>query len=208
MARLRAVVVIQPPGFGGSPVSGHRSLATRNASWTISSAMSMSPKRRTRVATTLPDSSRKIRSRSVARRPARSVRTRARLGTGAPRPGPMQAAEPLAAHASAASRSGASMIQKPPSCSFVSANGPSVMSGSPSVARTTVADAGSCRPPAKTQAPAAWSSALNASTCLNAFCITSGSVGDRVVGAVPDGQEVLGHFIVPFGRAGGVPAGG
>src|SRR6185312_5078077 len=64
--RLRAVVVSQPPGFGGRPVAGQRSLATRNASWAISSAMSMSPKRRTKVATTRPDSSRKIRSRSVA----------------------------------------------------------------------------------------------------------------------------------------------
>src|SRR6476660_8243197 len=66
MARLRAVVVSQPPGLGGTPVSGHRSVATTNASWTISSAMSMSPKRRTRVATTRPDSSRKIRSSSGA----------------------------------------------------------------------------------------------------------------------------------------------
>ena len=34
---------------------------------------------------------------------------------------------PFAAHSSAASRSGASMTQKPPSCSLLSANGPSVM---------------------------------------------------------------------------------
>ena len=45
--------------------------------------------------------------------------------------GPMHAAEPFAAHTSAASRSGAVMIQKPPSCSLVSANGPSVMTVSP-----------------------------------------------------------------------------
>ena len=56
MARLRAVVVIQPPGFGGRPDAGHRSLATTKASWTASSAMSMSPKRRTSVATQRPDS--------------------------------------------------------------------------------------------------------------------------------------------------------
>ena len=43
--------------------------------------------------------------------------------------GPMHAAEPFAAHASAASRSGTAMTQKPPSCSFVSANGPSVVIG-------------------------------------------------------------------------------
>src|SRR5262245_28903666 len=61
MARLRAVVVSHPPGFGGSPSDGQRSLAMRNASWAISSAMSMSPKRRTRVATTRPASSRKMR---------------------------------------------------------------------------------------------------------------------------------------------------
>ena len=59
MARLRAVVVIQPPGFGGNPVAGHRSVATTKASWTASSARSMSPKRRTRVATARPDSRRK-----------------------------------------------------------------------------------------------------------------------------------------------------
>jgi len=61
MARLRAVVVIQPPGFGGRPSSGHLSRATVNASCTASSATSMSPKMRIRAATDRPDSSRKIR---------------------------------------------------------------------------------------------------------------------------------------------------
>ena len=43
MARLRAVVVIQPPGLGGRPSAGHLRRATANASWTASSARSMSP---------------------------------------------------------------------------------------------------------------------------------------------------------------------
>src|SRR3954468_18461011 len=59
MARFFAVVTIQPPGFGGAPSAGQRSDAIANASWTASSATSMSPKRRTRVATAWPDSSRK-----------------------------------------------------------------------------------------------------------------------------------------------------
>ena len=61
MARFRAVVVIQPPGFGGRPSTGHFLRARANASWTASSAMSMSPNMRISVATDRPDSSRKIR---------------------------------------------------------------------------------------------------------------------------------------------------
>src|SRR6266568_3892115 len=61
MARLRAVVVIQPPGLGGRPSLGHLRRATANASCTASSATSMSPKTRIRAATDRPDSSRKIR---------------------------------------------------------------------------------------------------------------------------------------------------
>ena len=57
-ALFRAVVVIQPPGLGGTPVAGHRSTATAKASWTASSARSISPKRRTRVATARPELSR------------------------------------------------------------------------------------------------------------------------------------------------------
>src|SRR6185312_6363372 len=45
----------------------------------------------------------------------------------------------LRAQSSAASRSGARMIQMPPMCSFPSANGPSVVRTSSPVARTTVA---------------------------------------------------------------------
>ena len=66
MARLRAVVVIQAPGFGGSPEAGQRSVATTNASWTASSATSMSPKTRTKVATARPDSCRKTRASSAS----------------------------------------------------------------------------------------------------------------------------------------------
>ena len=56
------------------------------------------------------------------------------------------------------------MTQKPPMCSLASANGPSVVIVSPSWTRTTVAVSGPCSPPAKTQRPAAVTSALNAST--------------------------------------------
>src|SRR3989442_15813162 len=65
MARLRAVVVIQPPGLGGRPSLGHLSRATANGSCTASSATSMSPKTRIRAATDRPDSSRKIRPTSA-----------------------------------------------------------------------------------------------------------------------------------------------
>src|SRR5438093_5736343 len=66
MARLRAVVVIQPPGLGGSPSPGHLRRATANASCTASSATSMSPKMRIRAATDRPDSSRKTRPTSAS----------------------------------------------------------------------------------------------------------------------------------------------
>src|SRR5687768_10897342 len=54
--------MIHPAGLGGSPVEGQRSRATTKASWTASSARSMSPKKRTRLATARPDSERKTRS--------------------------------------------------------------------------------------------------------------------------------------------------
>src|SRR5215831_3085445 len=96
-----------------------------------------------------------------------------RTSTGAP-----QASEPLAAQVSAASRSGTLMTQNPPSCSLVSANGPSVVTTCPFWERTTVAVSGGWRPPAKTQIPADWTSALNTSTALNRCWITSsGGIG-------------------------------
>ena len=48
------------------------------------------------------------------------------------------------------------MIENPPMCSLPSANGPSVVSTSPSSGRSTVAVLGGCSPPAKTHAPAAF----------------------------------------------------
>src|SRR5258708_1796884 len=62
MARLRAVVMIHPAGLGGFRVDAHRAPATANASWTASSARSMSPKALTRTATAPPYSSRNTRS--------------------------------------------------------------------------------------------------------------------------------------------------
>src|SRR5690606_2578746 len=65
--------------------------------------------------------------------------------------------------ASAASRSGASMMVKPPRCSLPSTYGPSVTRTSPvPPARSTVADDGGCNPPEKTHAPAARISSLSA----------------------------------------------
>src|SRR5580700_6151425 len=69
MARLRAVVMIHPAGLGGSPASGHRRAASANASWTASSAVSMSPKTRVRTATARPYSSRKTPSMSASAGP-------------------------------------------------------------------------------------------------------------------------------------------
>ena len=66
IARLRAVVVIQPPGLGGNPSAGHFRRARANASWTASSARSMSPKILIRVATDRPASSRNIRPISAS----------------------------------------------------------------------------------------------------------------------------------------------
>src|SRR5689334_5524568 len=59
MARLRAVVTIHAPGLGGRPSAGHRATATVKASWTASSAASMSPRKRIRAATQRPYSRRK-----------------------------------------------------------------------------------------------------------------------------------------------------
>ena len=58
MAWWVAVVVSQPPGFGGMPSVGHCSTAASRASPAASSAMSRSPKRLASEATTRPYSSR------------------------------------------------------------------------------------------------------------------------------------------------------
>ena len=57
MALRLAVVVSQAPGLGGTPSAGHRSAAVANASAAASSAMSRSPNRRVRAATTRAHSS-------------------------------------------------------------------------------------------------------------------------------------------------------
>ena len=57
MALRLAVVVSQAPGLGGTPSDGHRSTAVANASAAASSAMSRSPKRLVRAATTQAHSS-------------------------------------------------------------------------------------------------------------------------------------------------------
>src|SRR5918996_418739 len=78
MARLRAVVVIQPPGLGGSPCFGQSRSATANASCTASSATSMSPKTRIRMATDRPHSPRKIRP--ISNESSRGPTSRTRSG--------------------------------------------------------------------------------------------------------------------------------
>src|SRR6266511_2753416 len=84
MARLRAVVVIQPPGLGGSPSPGHLRKATANASCTASSATSMSPKTPIRASTERPDSSRKIRPTSAASSLAEASTSRTASGRKVP----------------------------------------------------------------------------------------------------------------------------
>jgi hypothetical protein len=84
MARLRAVVVIQPPGLGGKPSFGHRRRATAYASWTASTATSISPKTRIRAATDRPEHSRKTAS-IVAPSTSGSVNPWTCPRTGAPR---------------------------------------------------------------------------------------------------------------------------
>src|ERR1017187_10575920 len=76
MARLRAVVTIHAPGLGGSPSDGHLAAATVNASWTASSAASISPRKRIRVATHRPYSRRKTASTVTAREPMDAARIR------------------------------------------------------------------------------------------------------------------------------------
>src|ERR1700722_1354725 len=73
MARRRAVVMIHPAGLGGSPSAGQRWTATAKASWTASSATSMSPKLRTRTATARPYSSRNTRSTPASGKPVTAV---------------------------------------------------------------------------------------------------------------------------------------
>jgi hypothetical protein len=52
----------QAAGFRGTPLAGQVSTAVTKAAWTASSAASMSPRRRIRVASSRPYSSRKVAS--------------------------------------------------------------------------------------------------------------------------------------------------
>src|SRR5215472_7769184 len=76
MARLRAVVTIHPPGLGGRPSDGHLAAATVNASWTASSAASISPRKRIRDATQRPYSRRNTASTVTAPEPMAAARMR------------------------------------------------------------------------------------------------------------------------------------
>ncbi len=130
MPLLRAVVISQPAGLGGRPSRGQRSSAAAKASWTASSATSMSPKTRTRTATARPYSCRKTRSISSAvTRPARRPISLSLAVIERPdlerEPGDL--GELRGSSRSASSRSATSMTVKPPRCSLPSANGPSVM---------------------------------------------------------------------------------
>ena len=62
IALCRPVETSHATGFAGVPASGHCSSATANASWSASSAVSMSPSRRMSVARIRPCSDRKISS--------------------------------------------------------------------------------------------------------------------------------------------------
>src|SRR6185437_5617012 len=75
----RAVVTIHAPGFGGWPSDGQRATATVNASWPASSAASMSPRKRIRVATQRPYSRRKTASTVTTPGPTVAARGRSQL---------------------------------------------------------------------------------------------------------------------------------
>src|SRR5262249_40892445 len=75
----------------------------------------------------------------------------------------LHAFDPAAASFSATSRSDASTIQKPATCSFDSTKGPSVNTACPFLLSIVVAVSGDPRPPAKTQWPSARSPSLNRS---------------------------------------------
>ncbi len=192
MALLPAVVVSQPPGFGGVPSTGHFSRATRSASLAASSATSMSPKRRTSEATTRPYSSRKIRSiadggdRLGLRRLERPDLDLA----------PRRPWSPPSAHLSAASRSGASMTQKPPRYSLDSAYGPSVTIGLSPVLSTVVAvrrrAAGRRRTPRRPR-PGAFSLNRRPSRGHLLRAPPGPRPGRRSSCCAVHGQQVLGH---------------
>jgi len=114
---------VQPPGLGGTPESGHFSSAATSASPAASSAMSMSPKRRTSEAIRRPYSLRKTCS-AAAVPPCIDQSSvgpaQARPSNGRTSTLPRHALDPSAASLSATSRSSVSMTQKPPMTSLVS----------------------------------------------------------------------------------------
>ena len=156
MARLPAVVVSQPPGFGGTPSAGQRSTAASSASagrvlGDVDVAEAAGRARRR--------SGRTPRGRS-ARSPAwvgesRSARSRGSSWKGRTSTLPPHAFEASVAHCSAASRSGSSKIQKPPSHSLDSSER---AVGDDRLGAGVVDDRrrarSGCRPPANTQTPA------------------------------------------------------
>ena len=151
-------------GDQGAPLPGQRCTATVNASWTASSATSMSPTTRTRTATARPyPSGRPARSpkgipATCRCHPAGSVLQRPDLDREGDRPGE------LAAPLQGGVEIGCLDDGEPAQVLLALDVGPSVVSTSLPFSRTTVAVLDGCRPPANTQAPAARSSAFTPST--------------------------------------------
>ena len=147
---------------GGRPPLGR----DVNASWTASSARSMSPRRRTRVARTavlLPVDA--GRSGRVAGARHQAVTPRARPGTAAPRPAPAQATVALRPQARPASRSFG--LDHPEAAELLLGLPVRAVGGDTFARRRR--DHGGGRPGrsgrrANTQAPAAWISWFRAST--------------------------------------------
>src|SRR5579863_9925119 len=187
MALRVAVVVSQAPGLGGTPSAGHRPTAVANASAVASSAISRSPNRLVREATTRAHSSWwawVIASRT-------SVTFTPQVWNGRSSSFRLQAFDPSAASFSATSRLGASMIQKPARNSFDSRKGPSVKTGSSPRPSMRVAVLGAARPLAYTQEPWAWRRSLNAS-----MAASSPGVANSVPSAITETRYCIsGHLL-------------
>src|SRR5688572_13959249 len=81
MALCRAVETSQARGFRGTPLAGQSRSATANDSWSASSAMSKSPRRRIRVASARGRSSRYSASRSIRPESSRAAEALALVGS-------------------------------------------------------------------------------------------------------------------------------
>ena len=138
--------MVHPAGLGGSPVTGQRSRAVVKASWTASSARSMSPQVRTSTATARPYSARNTRSIAAAET---GVAIGSVVDDGLEGPDldrqPGRAGKPSSPDQGGVEVDGRMMV-KPPTCSLPSVNGPSVITTSPPVARRTVAVLGGMEP--------------------------------------------------------------